>query len=55
MTDSISVSILERRFESYYLRNSIFEENQKQLEKPKQLIVRGMFILADDKIFYIAT
>ena len=54
-TDSKSVSILERRFESYYLRNRIFKETQKQLENQKQLVVRGMFILADDQFFYIAT
>jgi len=37
------------------LRNSIFEETQKQLENQKLLVVRGMFILADDQFFYIAT
>ena len=52
-TDSKSVSILERRFESYYLRNSIFEETQKQLENQKLLVVRGMFILADDQFFIL--
>ena len=47
-TDSKSVSILERRFESYYLRSSsIYKVNQKHLD------TSGIFLLADYLFFIL--